>query len=69
MAKKKTLQKQPTRETYKRLKALETGLRGLGDVSKDLAKVQANLRKYLDAAEKCIGIFPRLGPRAKTRRR
>jgi hypothetical protein len=71
MAKKKTVRKQTTLEIDKRLKALETGLRGLGDVSNELDKVRANLRKYLDDAEECLGHFPRLNerPLAKTRRR
>jgi hypothetical protein len=71
MAKKKTVRKQPTPEVGKRLDALETGLRGLEDVSKDLDKVQANLRKYLDEAEKSLGAYPRRIPRerAKTRER
>jgi hypothetical protein len=71
MAKKKTVPKQTTREIDKRLDALEAGLRGLGDVSKGLNKVRANLRKYLDDAERSLGTFPRRIPRpiAKTRQR
>ena len=71
MAKKKTVRKQTTREIDKRLDALEIGLTGLGDVSKELVKVRANLRKFLDAAEEGVGRFPRRKKRAaaKTRRR
>jgi len=71
MAQKKPVRKLTAREIDKRLKALETGIKGLGDVSNDLDKVRANLRKYLDDAEECLGRFPRLNgrPPAKTRRR
>ncbi len=71
MAKKKAVRKQATREIDESLDALETGLRGLGDVSKDLDEVRANLRKFLDDAEECMGRFPRRIVReaAKTRRR
>jgi hypothetical protein len=71
MAKKKTVRKQPTREVGKRLDALEAGLRGLEDVSKGLDKVRANLRIYLDDAERSLGAYPRRIPRerAKTRQR
>jgi len=70
MAKKKTVRKQTAREIHKRLEALETGLRGLGNVSRELDKVRANLRRYLDDAEKSLGAFPRIfRPRSKTRRR
>jgi hypothetical protein len=69
MAKKTTARKQPPGEIEKRLGELEVALRGLTSVSKDLSKVRANLRKYLDAAEKCIGLYPRRAlVRAKTRR-
>jgi uncharacterized protein YigA (DUF484 family) len=40
-------------------KALESGLRGLEDISEELAKVQKNLRKYLDEAETDFRLFPR----------
>ena len=71
MANRKAARKETTSEINRSLKALESGLRGLGDVSEDLAKVRANLRKYLDDAEKSLGKFPRLIPRlpARTRRR
>jgi acetate kinase len=71
MAKKKTVRKPTISEMDERLNALETGLRGLRDVSKDLAEVRANLRRYLDDAERMLGHFPRRIVReaAKTRRR
>jgi hypothetical protein len=49
------------KETIKKsLEPLEVGIRGLGDVSKELTKVQANLRKFLDQAEKAASAHPRL---------
>jgi hypothetical protein len=52
-------------EIKKSLGPLEVGIRGLGDVSKDLTKVQANLRKFLDQAEKVVSAHPRLIPRPR----
>ena len=65
MAKKKTAREQSAREIEKRLGELEVALRGLTGVSKDLTRVRANLRKYLDAAEKSAGLYPRRMPRPK----
>ena len=57
-------------EIKRSLKALESGLRGLGDISEELAKVRVNLRNYLDEAEKSAGLFPRfLPPRLRPRTR
>ena len=72
MAKRKAARKVRTSEIDRSLEALERGLRGLGEVSEDLAKVRENLRKYLDEAEESLGQYPRLlQPRrlARTRRR
>jgi hypothetical protein len=69
MAKKTTARKQSPGDLEERLGELEIALRGLTSVSKELTKVRANLRKYLDAAEKCVGLYPRRLPvRAKTGR-
>jgi hypothetical protein len=68
MAKKKTVPKQSTGELDKRIKALETGLRGLGDVSRELDKARTNLRKYLDDAEETLGYYPRVNPPRPRRR-
>lgn len=64
MAKKKTARKQTFRKKEKPvdIEALEIGLGGLEEVSKDLARVRKNLRKFLDNAEKAAGGFPRRNP-------
>jgi hypothetical protein len=49
------------------LGALEVGLKGLGDISKELTKVRANLRKFLDEAEGLSSILPRHIPRSRTK--
>jgi len=67
MAKKKRARDidEVTEKIKKSLGPLEVGVRGLGDVSKDLIKVQANLRKFLDQAEKATSAHPRFMPRPR----
>ena len=62
MAKRKAARKERNSDVDRALEALESGLKGLGDISEELARVQANLRRYLDEAEKSAGQFPRFTP-------
>ena len=71
MAKRKAARKERNSDVDRALEALESGLKGLGDISEDLEEVRENLRKYIDEAERSLGRFPRLIPKPprKTRRR
>lgn len=75
MANRRAARKERNSEVDRALEALESGLKGLGDISEDLEEVRENLRKYIDEAERSLGRFPRLiprlipRPRRKTRRR